>query len=73
MAIDYSEVAIDQILENEILSELPIVKTIYNTFKVGIALKERHFAKKILSFFREFHSGNISGERHSEFVLKLSR
>lgn len=50
LATDYSEIALDSILNNDLISEIPVVKSIVALGKVGISIKEMHFAKKVLFF-----------------------
>jgi len=47
---DYSEVLIDSLIDDELLKEIPIVRTIINSFKFGINIKDRLFLRKIVSF-----------------------
>src|SRR5690349_25168541 len=45
---DYTELALDSITNNEILKEIPIVKTLAAFYNVASSLKARHDVKKIL-------------------------
>jgi hypothetical protein len=71
LSTDLTEIAIDTIFTDGILKEIPIVKSIVAISKAGLAIKDMHFAKKILTFFQEFHKGNISQEKRDEFLNKL--
>ncbi len=72
LAIDYSEIALDTIFDEEILEEIPIIKTIVSTYKIGNSIKERHFTKKIALFFKEFYSCSIEETKLTEFREKFS-
>ncbi|OMF10112.1 hypothetical protein MHI48_08000 [Paenibacillus sp. FSL H7-0942] len=70
LTIDYSEVALDALLSDNITSEIPIVKTIVSLGKLGSSTKQLHFTKKVLCFLREFHSRNLT-DNFCEFKNKL--
>ncbi|TVQ08897.1 MAG: hypothetical protein EA368_10785 [Leptolyngbya sp. DLM2.Bin27] len=56
-AIDLGEVALDELLEsfqNETLSQIPIVKTLYSITKAGFAIRDYLFLKKLLLFISGF-------------------
>lgn len=67
LAIDYSELALDTIFDEGVLEEIPIIKTIVSTYKIGNSIKERHFAKKIALFLQEFYSNEIDENRLTKF------
>ena len=70
-SLDYAEIDIDAFVNNEILKEIPIVKTVVGAVKSGLKIKEIHFTKKILTFLNEFHSGDLSPEKHLAFQKKF--
>lgn len=72
LAVDYAEIAIDNILENEIIKELPVVKTLAGLIRGGLAIKERFFLKKLLVFLKEFHEAEIDDERLKKFKERFS-
>ena len=55
IVIDYAEIGIDSIFADEIIKEIPILKTIAAVCNVGIAISERYFAKKVAVFIKQFH------------------
>lgn len=59
ISMEYLEVGIDSIIENDLLKELPIVKTVHSVVKVSMAIKEKFFLKKFLAFIKEFNSGSV--------------
>lgn len=59
LSLDYLEVGIDSIIDNELLKDLPIVKTVHSIAKVSLAIKEKFFLKKFLTFIKEFNSGIV--------------
>jgi hypothetical protein len=72
LSIDYAEIALDSFLDNDAISEIPIVKSIVGVAKIGISIKERYDLKKLLTFFKEFQSGNISNENRLAFNEKFN-
>ena len=56
LGIDFAEIAIDALFENEIVSEVPVAKTIVALWKTGTALRDRKLLKNSLVFLQEFHS-----------------
>jgi len=67
LTIDYAEMALDSFIDNEIVREIPIVKTIVGLIKGGLKVREVFFAKKLLTFLKEFHSRKIEDSKLSEF------
>ena len=47
--IDYTEICIDDVLNNDVLKQIPIVKTVLAVANVGLQLKEKHF---IIEFYK---------------------
>ena len=72
LAIDYSELALDTIFDGLILEEIPIIKTIVSTYKIGNSIRERHFAKKLAIFLKEFHTKEIDANKLNSFKDKFS-
>lgn len=58
LSLDCIEIGIDSIVDNELIKELPIIKTIYSITKVSMAVREKFFLKKFLAFIYEFNNGN---------------
>lgn|GEM_PF-1220839 len=72
LSIDYSEAVLDEIIEDGILKEIPVIKTIASVITIGIKIRERHFTKKFFTFLREFHSKNISSKNLNSFREKFN-
>ncbi|KOR90358.1 hypothetical protein [Paenibacillus solani] len=56
LTVDYSEIAFDSLLSDDLIREIPIVKSIVALGRFGISIKQLHFTKKVLCFLKEFHS-----------------
>ncbi len=52
-AIDVAEASIDDLLDNELLKQIPIVKVFLGVTQAGINIHDKLFLKKILSFLSD--------------------
>jgi hypothetical protein len=66
-ALDYAEIGLDAFVNDDILKEIPIVKTVVGVVKSGLKVKEIFFTKKILTFLKEFHSGKLPKVKFKKF------
>ena len=71
IASDYAELALDGLTESPLVKEIPVVKSLFALYKTGMAIRERHFVKKLLMFLREFHADSTDNERTREFREKI--
>ncbi|WP_396138575.1 hypothetical protein [Flavobacterium sp.] len=71
--IDYTELVIDNITENDLLKEIPIVKTLVAFYNISSSFIARHNVKKILVFLKEFHTRNIDEFKLANFKAKFVR
>lgn len=60
---DYMEIGIDSFIEEGILKEIPIVKSIVSVLKIGKNVHDRNLLRQTLTFIKEFNSGNISKDK----------
>ncbi len=51
-SIDIAEISIDQLLDNEVVQQIPIVKTVAGIIQAGVNIQDRLFLKKILTFLQ---------------------
>lgn len=72
LAQDYAEMSIEALTESPIVKELPVVKTVVAFFKTGLAIRERHFIKKILAFLKELHTGAVENENAREYRKRIN-
>lgn len=66
---DITEVAIDSILQEGILKEIPIIGTLTGLWKTGVAVKDYLFLTKLLAFLNE--SSKLSTEKRAKLVEEL--
>ena len=64
---DYAELALDNITNNEILKEIPIVKTLVSFYNISSSLIARHNVKKILVFLKELHTKSLDEKKLEKF------
>ena len=70
-AIDFAEIGIDSFLDESLFKDLPLLKTIYGVAKTGLAVREKHFLKKMLVFINKLNSNGISNENYQKYKEKL--
>lgn len=74
---DYGEIGIDTIMENindnEILKEIPIVKTIVSIIKISHSIYERNTLKNIIIFINELNSGSINKEKLKKYKERIQK
>lgn len=73
IAHDYAEIGLDSFVNDDILKEIPIVKTVVGIVKSGLKVKEIFFTKKILTFLKEFHSGKLPDEKFEKFQNEFNK
>ncbi|AXP82943.1 hypothetical protein CJ739_3884 [Mariniflexile rhizosphaerae] len=71
LTVNYAELALDSFLDNEAIKEIPIVKSIVGIVKGGMKVREIYFAKKLLTFLKEFHSAKLKDSIKIEFQKKF--
>lgn len=68
---EYGEIAIDAILGQGLLSNLPIINTVTAICKTGLNIKERNYLKQTIAFIKGFNSGNMEQFKIEEYRKKL--
>lgn len=68
---DFSEASIDAVLDDPVINNIPIVKTVAGLCKTGLNLKERNFVRQTLIFLKQFNDGTISEEKLKKHREKL--
>lgn len=71
LGLDYLELSIDSLLDDGLLQEIPIVKTVASVCKVGIGIHERNMILQLFAFIQELNSGSISPEKLRQHKEKL--
>jgi len=65
-----AELTLDNIFESEELKQIPVFGTLLKVAKLGSSIRDRLFARKILTFLREVAA--IPFEKRAQFVEQLS-
>lgn len=68
---DYINMGINQLVESELIKELPIVKNLKLLYDVGSFFKHRRFIKNICVFLKEYNYENIDDEKKDKFIQQL--
>lgn len=69
VAIDLTELSIDNLIDNEIIKQIPIVKTFVGIVHAGINVHDRLFLKKILGFLNEIN--DIDESTRNQIISKI--
>ena len=70
---DSLEVALDAILDDGLLKEIPVVSTAVSVYKIGHAIKERHYIRKLVLFLYEIRSGNIDEKTKQQYIQRITK
>lgn len=62
LSMDFLELGLDSITDNEILKEIPIVKTVCAITKTSIAIKEKFLLRKFFNFVKAFNNYDVKEE-----------
>lgn len=57
---DYLEIGFDNLIDSQILKELPVVNTLRAFCKTACAIRERHFLKKFIIFVYQLNNGKAN-------------
>ena len=68
---DYLEIGIDSIIDEGILKEIPIVKTIVGVLKVGKNVHDRNLLKQTVVFINEFNRNEIRQDKIEEYKKRI--
>jgi len=55
-AIELTEVAIDSVLDEGVLQDIPIINSLVGIYKVGKTITQKYYIKKIINFLNTFGS-----------------
>lgn len=60
---DYTEIGIDLLIKNDILKDIPVIKTIIGGARTIKNVRERNFIKNLIQFINEINSGSVNKEK----------
>ena len=68
---EFVEIAIDEVIGNEVIAKIPIVKTLIGIGNIAFSLKDLFFVKKTLVFVQKLNKMCLSAEeieKHKEYL-----
>lgn len=69
LGVDFSEIAIDNVLDDGLLKEIPIVSTVVNLLKFGANVHDKLFIKKILAFLGQLR--DVSPDERKKMITDI--
>lgn len=69
--IELSNSSVEELCKNEIVSKIPVVKTLTSFCKFGAAIYENHLLNQTLTFLQTFNSKTISKEKLQKYRNKI--
>lgn len=72
LSMDVLEISIDELCKNDIVKNIPIIKTIVTGYTVGTAIYERHLMKNTLRFIVKFNAKTIKPKKLAKYRKKLN-
>ena len=68
---DLAEVAVDSVLKEGILRDIPVFNTLAALYRTGVEIRQQLFIKKVVNFLKEL--SNTSFEKRQKFVEDIER
>lgn len=69
---NFLELALDAILEDGLLKEIPFVSTAISIYKIGKSLTDRHNIKKLAVFLNEINQNIANENKREEYKSKIN-
>ncbi len=66
ISANFAEVALDSILDEGLLREIPFLSTAASIYKIGSSIKERHYIKKLWFFVSQLNQGVVDEEKRQQ-------
>ena len=70
LSVDFSEIGLDNFLDEGLLQDIPIFGTMARAVKIGKNVGDKIFAKKVYKFF--FELKNVSQKDREDFIKKIN-
>lgn len=71
LSTDYGELALDNLVDQELLKEIPLIKTLVSGVNITLLVREKFLIKKLLNFLSTFHQGIIEEKMLNKFKERL--
>jgi hypothetical protein len=72
LLVDLADIGINNVLDDGIINEIPILKTIASVCKIGLNIRDRFFAKKIVYFIASFSAGQKDADKYNKFISEMN-
>lgn len=72
LSIDYADIGIDKIVDNDFVKDIPIIKTICALVSTSINIRERFLIKKYLVFLKAFNENRADASSIAKRVEALN-
>jgi len=69
--LDLTEIALDNLIDNDVVKELPIMKYFHAVYKTSLSIRDKLLLKKIILFLVNLQSSNENEKR--EFIFDLEK
>lgn len=70
-ALDYAELGLDSILDNNIFSDLPFFRTLIGVAKTASNIRERNLLRNTARFINSFNAGTIDADKLDEYQERI--
>lgn len=71
ISVDYLELGVDLLFKNEVIKEIPIVKTLVAAGKVGQLVWERNLINQLISFINGYNTNNFDPKKIEKKIKEL--
>ena len=71
--IDLSEVGLDNIVDSELIKEVPVIKTVVSVYRIGHTLRERSYVRKLAIFLNEISNGTVDNEKKKVYLRRITK
>ncbi len=70
---DIAEVGLDQLIDDGVLKELPVLSTILKTVKIGNSVHDWFYTRKLLTFIKAIYDGTVTEKEWNKHMEKLQK
>lgn len=71
MISDFAEIALDSVLEDGLLKDIPFVSTAISLYRIGKSIHEREHIRKLAAFLDEIRQHALDEAAREEYLRKL--
>ena len=56
LVVDYAEIGLDKVLDNDIIQDIPILKSLVALAKISLNIRDKLYVKKVYNFLINLYS-----------------